>query len=240
MTRLITLNVWEGRLPVPLASLVAVEQPDIACLQEVIQFAHPGYDWIRPQPEQLMAGLTHVKMAPTYSQAYMHTRLQLGNAIVSRMSAEGHAVVWTNGTYEPDFDMAERDFPRCFQHVKFGGVHVINYHGQRERAAPKTGSRAATAATELIAGYAASLPGPVIVAGDFNLWPDSPSLDPLRAGLRDLCAEAGVKNTRTWLKGRDEVSDYIFVNDAVDVSGFYVSDQVASDHAALVLDFEED
>jgi endonuclease/exonuclease/phosphatase (EEP) superfamily protein YafD len=240
MTRLITLNIWEGRLPVPLADLLSREQPDIACLQEVVRFADPGYDWIRPGPGELAAwaGLPHTAMAPAYGQVYMHTRLELGNATLSRSPIPSQATIWTDGRYLADFDMTEHEFPRNFQHTMTGGVHIINHHGRRERDAPKNGSGKDTATMEFIAGYASKLDGKVIVAGDFNLWPSSPSLDPLRACMRDLGDEAGIKNTRTWLKGRDEVSDYVFVSDTVGVSDFYASDIVASDHAALVLDFE--
>jgi endonuclease/exonuclease/phosphatase family metal-dependent hydrolase len=52
-----------------------------------------------------------------------------------------------------------------------------------------------------------------------------------------VVADAGVGNTRTWLKGRSEVSDYIFTSPDVNVTGFHVSKHVASDHAALVMDF---
>jgi endonuclease/exonuclease/phosphatase (EEP) superfamily protein YafD len=239
MTRLITLNVWDGRLQASLESFFSCESPDIACMQEVARFAEPGYDWLRAGLPELAswAGLPCTVMAPMFGQAYMHTRLELGNAIMSSAPICEHPVTWTAGSYNGDFDLAKHVVPRNFQHVETQGVHVFNYHGQRERNGAKLGTEQDVAAMERLASQAAVPGGRVIVAGDFNLWPESPALAPLRANLRDLGAEAGVKNTRTWLKGRQEVSDYVFVSPDITVGDFYVSDRVASDHAALVLDF---
>jgi endonuclease/exonuclease/phosphatase (EEP) superfamily protein YafD len=82
------------------------------------------------------------------------------------------------------------------------------------------------------------LSGPVILTGDFNLVPGSKSLEPLNKMLRNLSIEFRLSTTRNQLTHKNEVCDYIFVNDKVQVKQFEASDALISDHKALILDFE--
>jgi endonuclease/exonuclease/phosphatase family metal-dependent hydrolase len=242
--RLVTLNLWECKLPHPLSRLLQAERPDIACLQEATHWPQPGYDWLRPGLEQLAeaAGTAHTCWAPCAELAWMHGRLQYGNVILSRTEPLAHDITWVSGSYDPDFDIAEtgQRFPRNYQHAAYPGLHVINYHGDRVRDGHKNGGGNHASALANLAAYASGLEGPVIIAGDFNLWPASPALGPLQDSFRDLVKEAGIRNTRTWLKGRSEVCDYVFASKDVDVRHFRISPFVASDHVALVLDFRQD
>ena len=78
----------------------------------------------------------------------------------------------------------------------------------------------------------------MIITGDFNLLPDSESIEILNKDFRNLTKEYGLQTTRTDLTHKSEPCDFIFVNDKVAVNDFYASEVVASDHQGLVLDFE--
>lgn len=238
--RLLTLNIWEGKLPHPLALLFKAEQPDIACLQEV-RSPDPLHDWLTPTLTRLgteIAGLPHTSFAPIMEAGFFRRRMRFGNAVLTRQRPLHEDTIFVHGQFEPDFDFGVADVPRNFQHVELpGGLHVLNYHGHRIRDGHKNGDPVSEQGCIELASYATGLPGKVIIAGDFNLWPDAPALKYLRAHFCDVVADAGVGNTRTWLKGRSEVSDYIFTSPDVNVTGFHVSEHVASDHAALVMDF---
>jgi endonuclease/exonuclease/phosphatase (EEP) superfamily protein YafD len=89
-----------------------------------------------------------------------------------------------------------------------------------------------------IADYITTLSGPVILAGDFNLAPHSESLEVINKQLRNLSVEFKLETTRTFLTSKVEVCDYIFVNGAVKVTKFLALEDIASDHKALVLEFD--
>ncbi|EKE05192.1 MAG: hypothetical protein ACD_19C00403G0002 [uncultured bacterium] len=83
---------------------------------------------------------------------------------------------------------------------------------------------------------------PTIIAGDFNLYPNSPSIAILDNKFRNLIKEYGIKTTRPAFKDNNDVGlnvvDYVFVNDKVKVNDFKVLDVTVSDHLPLVLEFE--
>lgn len=78
-----------------------------------------------------------------------------------------------------------------------------------------------------------------ILCGDFNLRPDTKSLAIIENGLRNLVIENNVKSTRTKLYPKQEqFADYIFTSDQIIVRKFKVLDDVVSDHAPLILEFD--
>lgn len=81
--------------------------------------------------------------------------------------------------------------------------------------------------------------GPKILAGDFNLWPETESLKMLEKNMVNLIDKFDIKSTRPldW-KFPNKFSDYIFVSPDIRVNDFGVLSDVVSDHLALYLDFE--
>lgn len=83
---------------------------------------------------------------------------------------------------------------------------------------------------------------PSIVVGDFNLLPNSKSIDIISEKMINLIAQYNIKTTRPiFYDGLDKgnlVCDYIFVNDKVKVNDFKFFNCEISDHFPLVLDFE--
>jgi len=92
----------------------------------------------------------------------------------------------------------------------------------------------------------AGLTGPKIIGGDFNLLPDTRSVELFeQASYRDLIKQFKIKNTRTrlaWERYPEEkkqfFADYVFVSPEVKVKDFQVPDIEISDHLPLILDFE--
>ncbi len=80
--------------------------------------------------------------------------------------------------------------------------------------------------------------GKIIVAGDFNLLPDTKSLAMIGEGLVDLIKEHKIKSTRSALYGKlEQFADYTFVSPDVKILKFEVPYTEASDHLPMVLDF---
>lgn len=81
---------------------------------------------------------------------------------------------------------------------------------------------------------------PVILAGDFNLLPDSSTFAAFSAiGLVDLVTTGGFTDTRTSLYAKSQrYADYLLVSEQVKVEAFDVpATPEVSDHRPLVLDF---
>lgn len=83
---------------------------------------------------------------------------------------------------------------------------------------------------------------PTIIAGDFNLFPDTKSIQILNNEFRNLIDEYKITSTRPdFDDGTDSgnnVVDYIFVNDKIKVNSFETFETDISDHLPLILDFD--
>ena len=78
--------------------------------------------------------------------------------------------------------------------------------------------------------------------GDFNLLPDTESIQMLNKEMKNLIDIYKIKSTRpNFYDGLDKgniVCDYIFVNDKIKVNDFRVLESSSSDHLPLWLDFD--
>jgi endonuclease/exonuclease/phosphatase family metal-dependent hydrolase len=78
-----------------------------------------------------------------------------------------------------------------------------------------------------------------MLCGDFNLRPDTQSLELLEHDMLNLIKSHKVTSTRTSLYPKDEkFADYIFVSKDITVNQFNVLQHEVSDHAPLLLEFE--
>lgn len=241
--KLIQLNIWGGKLKFQILDFLTAEQPDIVCMQEVNDLPGPAGALFATLDEIKQAGnFEDLAMSPVCSYAYMNRQSLYGNATLSRLPIIDFRTVFTNGQYKDGFDATtDDDNSRNFQHaiIKAGtaNIHVLNYHGYFV-AGSKDGNQETMRQVQLLADYLKSLTGPVILAGDFNLAPTSPSITILDNLLTNLSSQHKLTNTYTQLSIHKVVCDYIFVNDAVKVSKFSASEQLVSDHKALILEFE--
>lgn len=149
--------------------------------------------------------------------------------------------IFTNLEYVNNFSFEEHDYNiRNLQHaavdIEGKTVHILNHHGHHVRE-HKNGTDDTLRQCQQIMDYIDTLDGPVILAGDFNLSPTSKSIEMINSKLRNLPLEYKLKTTRNHLTNKSEVCDYIFVNDQVNIQNFEMLEDVVSDHAALLLDF---
>jgi len=240
--RLIQLNAWGGRLEHQVADLLTQEAATFVCLQEIISTKGNGALAIPLEKLQVKLGAANAYMSPAFSFNLMNKKASFGNAILSEFPFTVQKTIFTNLEYKDDFDFDSDDYNiRNLQHVqvRIGSktLHILNHHGHHVRQ-HKNGDEQTLRQMEQIAAYLEQLVGPVILAGDFNLAPHSESLEVLNARLRNLSVEYKLQTTRTELTVKKEVCDYLFVSEAVKVSTFRASDKLASDHQALILDFE--
>lgn len=242
--KLVQLNTWSCKLSTEIIRLFEQEQPDIACLQEVVQTEFGGKILETIDEITDKYSFSDYHYTPLVEFAFMHRRASRGNMIASKLPMAHKTELWTHGQYTENFDYIDSggyNVARNIAHVAITNqaipVHVLTLHGYH-LPNHKNGNEDTLRACKQLLDYAQQLDGAVIVAGDFNLAPQSESIQLLETAFRNLSTEYNLKTTRNHFTDKTEVCDYIFVNNKVTVDNFYMSDIIASDHNALVLEFQ--
>src|SRR3989338_11600764 len=135
------------------------------------------------------------------------------------------------------------DHPRSLQIVELGvnnkRLQILNVHGLHSR--DKQDSKRTLAQCKYILNATKRKNIPTIIAGDFNLLPDTKSIQILNKKFRNLINEYNIASTRPDFNDGtytgNIVVDYIFVNDKIKVNSFQVFNTNISDHFPLILDF---
>lgn len=241
--KLMTLNVWQGRLERVLLKHLEQLDVDFACMQEAVNYSGKTGGLITSYAK-IGSGLRLDKQffSPLNTINFGNNHLSFGNVIYSKHPFTKNENIFTRGSYKADFDFDNDDYNiRALQHVAVdvdGNIlHILNHHGHHIDA-HKLGDEETMRQTKLIIDYTKQLDGAVILCGDFNLAPESESIKQYDSVLKNLSVAYSLKTTRSLLTYKEEVCDYIFVNDKVDVRDFSMDNTIISDHNALMLDFE--
>lgn len=169
-----------------------------------------------------------------------------GNQVLSkhRITSATNEHYYKTYSYALDWSNWEKeDHGRALQVVEISyknkTFQILNLHGIWTK--DKKGDDRTIKQCEYIVRRAQSENVPTIIAGDFNLVPESDSIKIIDKEFRNLIKEYGIKSTRPDFEdeidtGRNIV-DYIFVNDKVITQGFEVDQVGISDHLPLLLEF---
>jgi endonuclease/exonuclease/phosphatase family metal-dependent hydrolase len=256
--KLITLNIWGGRVLEPLLKLAQtkLQEADVICLQEVLSAAEalPGTEVCTNTLEQLLPLMTDYRfvynsnVVDTLTSKISQPGLRYGNAIFVRKNlrlraSQNHYIVKYPGD---SFDLeGGEDHPRALQVVQLtdeagNDLAVANYHGYWSNG-PKTDDEVRLEQSKRIREVLDGLGEPFILCGDFNLLPTTKSLDILRAGLTDMVQKYELLTTRSALYKRIDYApfaDYVFAGPEVRDKSFQALEDVVSDHLALELEFD--
>lgn len=241
--KLIQLNTWGGRLENQINGFFEEEKADIVCLQEVMSVGAGSVGLFTSLEHiQQTNHYKHAFISPVFSFNLMHRTAHFGNAIVTSYDLADKTTIFTNLEHKDNFDFNEDDYNvRNLQHavLSIGGnkLNILNHHGHHVPT-HKNGNPETFRQMKQLAAYIETLTGPIILCGDFNLEPNSDSLNLINDRLENLPVKYKLSTTRTNLTNKKEVCDYIFVNNQVKIKEFFASDKIVSDHQALILDFE--
>jgi endonuclease/exonuclease/phosphatase family metal-dependent hydrolase len=241
--KLMTLNVWQGRLERVLLKHLEQQNVDFACMQEAVDYEGKTGGLISSYSKiGASLRLDQQFFSPLYALKFGSKSITFGNVIYSNLPFEQSETIFTRGQYKDDFDFDVDDYNiRALQHtlVKVGDkkLHILNHHGHHIDA-HKLGDEETMRQSALIIEYIKQLDGAVILCGDFNLSPESESIKQFDSILQNLPVTHSLETTRSLLAYKKEVCDYIFVNESVEVKDFSMDDTIISDHNALILDFE--
>ena len=240
--KLITLNIWGGHIEAPLLSFFKAHQDiDIFCLQEVY---HNAPDKISTEDRTHHLNIfSEIQTCLPNHQGYFRPAVAgiYGIAIfVSKklkIVGEGEISIHDNADYPGRGPTHSRNL----QWVKFRAQDqdytVLNVHGLWNGKG-KTDTPERIAQSTRIHNFMQTVTGPKILCGDFNLRPETESVQILEEGMENLIKTHGIQSTRTSLYTKDErFADYVFVSPEVKVSHFEVMPDEVSDHSPLLLEF---
>lgn len=250
--KLVTLNTWSGRALYPLMHFFRTyaNSVDIFCLQEVRNSSQEAAD--ARHPEECLYGPLFEKITPEL-QDYQGSfasfeddkdKMSLASFWKKSLPLKTIDDFVIYNPQEPQEIGSTVFSSRKLQYlvIDMAGKEVLiaNYHGLWDNG-PKTDTPERIEQSQKIKFFLDSFIGPKIICGDFNLLPKTESLRILERGMRNLVTEYGVTSTRTSLyrhyTNQPRLADYILISPEISVKKFEVLPEIASDHAALYLEF---
>ena len=243
--KLIQLNTLSGFAGRKILDFMREQNADFFHLQEVVSSPKGRSDFFDfLENAQKSTKAEWVFFSPTHDYHFVKIPVYFGNAILSQHKISHAYEEFTHQAYKKEYDTTtDSELSKLFQHAvvttAFGKqFNLVNYHGHNVKNVNKAGNAETEKHCQRIADFIATLSGPLILSGDFNLAPDSKSLEPLNACLRNLCIENKVETTYTAMTDNNTVVDYIWVSSDITVNRFEVLPDIVSDHAALLLEFD--
>jgi len=240
--KLISLNLWHGRIFEPLIKFIKDEDADIYCFQEVmdskiiklgeyrgnildeIKKALPNHNaFFAPAQDNFFDG-------PQEDFSYGLAMFVRKSVTVDEMG--DHFIFGSRNSK----DGGSETMPRNLQYAKIGEYIIAHFHGLWNGAG-KTDSDPRLEQSKKAKTFIDKMEGKKILCGDFNLLPDTESLAILSEGYDDLIKKHNITSTRSSLyKKPDKFADYTFVSDII-VEKFEVPDVEISDHLPMILHF---
>ncbi len=157
------------------------------------------------------------------------------------VTEEGEVFVFKEKGYRSEGDLGNhaRNIQYITTHKNGKVITIINFHGLWNGKG-KTDTEDRIQQSKNILEFIRKIPGECILIGDFNLLPETKSLQMFELfGLRNLIKEYGITSTRTsFYKKPERYADYAFVTKGLVVKKFEVLSDEVSDHAALYLEIE--
>lgn len=239
------------------------QKSDIVCLQEVVRGIEKTVkaEYVTKEPvDYATSDLKYSFYGPNsvmdrFEQQGFHGQddfrfelgglAEMGNYVRSRykISKAQNIFLENHFTYTTDFsNWPEEDYRAVLVadlDVNEKLLRVLNYHGIWTRG--KQGNEKTLKACKEINQLALEAKGEVIICGDFNLFPHTPSMKVFEENYVSLGDKYKIKTTRpasNELSGSHRnVVDYIWTSKGVKVKSFEVIETDVSDHLPLILEF---
>lgn len=243
---------------------LSTKKIDFICLQEVLRPLQHTVDkkWTSTSLiDSATPQLSHFFFGPNsvtrvFEQSNFHGEkhfrydfgglIEIGNYTKSRYPIQKGQVVFVENhfSFVTDFSKWPSEDYRSFLVTDYvinnKPLRIINYHGIWTRY--KLGNKKSEKANTILLNEAMKFDGGIIICGDFNLFPDTPSMKLFQKSFINLMDYYNIRTTRpssNELHHMDRnVVDYILVSNNVQIKSFEVLPCTFSDHLPLMLDFE--
>ncbi|MSU75004.1 MAG: endonuclease/exonuclease/phosphatase family protein [Candidatus Magasanikbacteria bacterium] len=240
--KLITLNLWGGRIREPLFHFIKNNQDtDVFCFQEIYHNSPEKMsDNRRPPNLNLYTDLQ--KLLPDH-QSFFRPVIKniygIGIFIKKEIPVIEEGALWICEVL--NYSGSGGDHSRNLQWMRCelqGTTYtILNVHGLWT-GIDKNDTPTRITQSEKIKSFMDTVPSPKILCGDFNLNPDTTSIAMLGGGMKNLIKTYNIKSTRSSFYTKEgKFADYIFVSPDVTVKKFEVLPEEVSDHMALLLEF---
>lgn len=242
--KIITLNTWTGKISSKLHDFITEHQDvDIFLLQEVTNNATERTVWDDSEQKELFKNIS--SLLPEHDGFFNPSVFdEWGLA----MFVKKDVMVTETGevfVHNHRDSMVGRDCTTVGRNIQYATlmhkgspITVVNFHGLWNGGG-KTDSEDRINQSRRIVDFIKNISHNVILAGDFNLLPDTDSLKIIEKelGLRNLISDYNVISTRTSHYTKPEkYADYIFVSPDIEVKNFAVLPDEVSDHAPLFME----
>lgn len=243
--KLISLNVWGGAVNKPLLEFLGNNQDiDFFLFQEMHHNATEKTNWDNRGNPNLFEDIKKVLpehngyFAPAQDDEY-----GLAGFVKKEIKILENGDIFIHRHKDAMNDMDGTNLGRNLQYFKIDAPKpyaLLNFHGLWTGQGKKD-TEDRIKQSKRIVEFTQSISGDFILAGDFNLLPDTESIRILESmGVRNLITDYGITNTRTsyYTKTADKFADYVFTTSGLVVKDFKVLPDEVSDHAAMYLEFE--
>lgn len=252
--KVVNLNIWMGGIIYqPMVKWLQDQHADVYLFQEVF---HSEDDTLAPiyrshRALQAALKMEYAEFAPAFIESVGGFDIPQGNSVISRFPLTTVAIDHFDIPYGPrSTDRSQFHLiPRNLQHVALTvgqtSVQVLNTQGIWGEDGKDNPRRLAMGKQIAAVAAKAKTAGPVILAGDFNVRPDTETISYVEAELRNVFKG---ELTTTFNLARKNLTKYPgYATAAVDM--FFASEDVTilshecpqvdvSDHLPLVMDIE--
>ena len=255
--RLISLNMWSGKLLKPLLSFFKqhAKDTDVFCLQEVWAISsEPGKVGVgipADMKENVFADIQKALpdfqgyFAPAETKGYGIHAFGIALFVKKSIKISKMGEIFVFGRKNAMVCGNEREeamtIGRNLQFIDF--VHdgkeftIAHFHGLWNGKG-KTDTPDRIEQSQKAKAFLDSKHGAKIICGDFNLLPHTKSIEILEKGMVNLIKTHAIKTTRSHhYKKPEKFADYMIVSPEVKVKHFEVLQDPVSDHLPLLLDF---
>ena len=241
--KLITLNIWGGHVQAPLLKFInSHSDTDIFCFQEVY---HNAENKMSTDDKEVSLNIFSqiAKLLPKHDGFFrpvLKNSFGIGMFIKKSIEVleEGDINIHDNPNYPGYGPTHPRNLQWVECRINQEIYSILNVHGLWNGMG-KTDTPDRIAQSQRIREFMDTINTPKIVCGDFNLRPDTKSLEIVEHGMNNLVKIHNVTSTRTSLYPKPEkFADYIFTSPEIIVNSFAVLEDEVSDHAPLLLDFD--
>lgn len=245
--KIISLNLWGGRVRQKLVEFIETHQDiDIFCFQEMYCNATGKEDHVDWQDGEFeLYDVVQGLLPNHHGYFYPHLLDFWGLAIFIKKEIPildenvQRVHVSQMSPAEQRIGHVSKDIQFITTAIGSKKITVINFHGLWNGQG-KTDTPERVEQSKKVLDFCKTLDHEFILCGDFNLSPDTESLQMFeKSGLRNLIKENNITSTRTSFYTKSErYADYAFTTPNLIVKEFKVLPDEVSDHSILYIEIE--
>jgi endonuclease/exonuclease/phosphatase family metal-dependent hydrolase len=242
--KLISLNIWGGRMGEPVLEFFKDHADvDIFLLQEVFQNATERTNWNAKCRSNIFQEIADVLPEHrAYFAPSVMNEWGLAAYVKKSIPIEEIGDFFVHNTMDSLVPNDGSSIGRNLQYLSMmlngAPIVVVNFHGIWTGNG-KDDTEDRINQSRNIIDFLKTLHGEIILCGDFNLNPETKSLNMIaeELGLKNLIKEFSITSTRTSLYTKPgKFADYVLISPKIRVKNFTTLPDEISDHAPLFLE----